>query len=146
MIISAPGVESNIKVDSPTEFVDLFPTLTDLSNIETPQSLDGKSLVPVMNGDKERVKDFAISQYRRGKHRMGYALRNDRYRYVEWHKNDYRSYKPYKNRNIVARELYDYKKDPLESINVVESEDYQDTAKKLKKQLKDFLTEKSPKN
>ena len=48
LIISAPkGYEAN-KNNVPSEFVDIFPTLCELSNIETPAHLPGKSLVPIM--------------------------------------------------------------------------------------------------
>ena len=36
---------------------------------------------------------------------MGYALRNDRYRYVAWYKNRY----SINEQDIIIKELYDYK-------------------------------------
>ena len=41
---------------------------------------------------------------------MGYAVRTDRYRYVEWRKRD--------GAEVVARELYDHQTDPNEDRNV----------------------------
>ena len=41
---------------------------------------------------------------------MGYAIRTDRYRYVEWRKRD--------GTEVVARELYDHQTDPDEDRNV----------------------------
>ena len=41
---------------------------------------------------------------------MGYAVRTDQYRYVEWRKRD--------SIGVVARELYDHKADPDEDRNV----------------------------
>ena len=52
---------------------------------------------------------------------MGYSIRTDKYRYTEWHDNNYRSYDLYKEENIIARELYDYEKDPLETKNWVDN-------------------------
>ena len=38
---------------------------------------------------------------------MGYALRTDRYRYVEWRVRN--------TREVVAQELYDHQSDPVEN-------------------------------
>jgi hypothetical protein len=40
---------------------------------------------------------------------MGYSLRSDRYRYVEW--------RSLEGRSVIGRELYDYEADPLETFN-----------------------------
>jgi hypothetical protein len=45
---------------------------------------------------------------------MGYAFRTDRYRYVEW--------QDWKSKDIVSRELYDFKDDPFETSNVAGEE------------------------
>ena len=45
---------------------------------------------------------------------MGYAFRTDRYRYVEW--------QDWKSKDIVGRELYDFKDDPFEISNVAGEE------------------------
>jgi len=41
---------------------------------------------------------------------MGYAVRTDRYRYVEW--------REWKSTQVLARELYDHDSDPHETQNV----------------------------
>ncbi|NGP78190.1 DUF4976 domain-containing protein, partial [Balneolaceae bacterium YR4-1] len=143
LIISAPGAKKNVKVDSPTEFVDLYPTLTDLAGLEIPEHVVGTSLSPILTGKTQRVKEFAISQYHRWNDVMGYALRTDRYRYVEWHGENYRSYKPYEEENIVGRELYDYKEDPNETQNLVNKESYSEVENNLKEKLKKFLQQRS---
>ena len=70
------------------EFIDVFPTLVELTGHDLPESLQGSSLSPILKGKSKRVKDFAVSQYPRG-NVMGYAMRNERYRYVAWYKNRY---------------------------------------------------------
>ena len=40
------------KISSPTEFVDIFPTLCDMTNLGIPQNLDGISLKPQIEGKK----------------------------------------------------------------------------------------------
>ena len=43
---------------------------------------------------------------------MGRAIRNDRYRIVEWKEND----------SDIVYELYDYQEDPLETANIAGSD------------------------
>ena len=48
LIIAGPGIPKNKKIEkSPVELVDLFPTLMDLVDINTPNFVQGKSLVPL---------------------------------------------------------------------------------------------------
>ncbi|MHC1705658.1 MAG: sulfatase [Tenuifilaceae bacterium] len=151
LIISAPGFKPN-KTESISEFVDIFPTLCDLSGIPVPTHLDGKSLVPVMKNPKSKVKDFAVSQYPRSlkaaeakklglesRDLMGYSIRNNKYRYTVWMNNKYRSNEPFDASRIYASELYDYEKDALETVNVVDEKEYKSVKKKMNKKMKSFL-------
>jgi len=138
LMIRIPGAKEGLICESPTELLDIFPTLCDAVSIEKPESVQGKSLLPIINGEATKVKDFAISQYPRG-NRMGYSLRTERYRYVEWHKNSFRSYNDYDPANIVAVELYDYKVDPLETKSLQDDPNYKQTRDDLQDQLKEFL-------
>jgi iduronate 2-sulfatase len=123
MMISVPGMKTGIKPTSVSEFVDIFPTLCELTNIPIPANLDGVSLVPAMKNPAAEVKKYARSQYPRGK-AMGYAIRTNRYRYVEWLDNNFRTYMQYDSAKVVAKELYDYRKDPLETENVADNKKY----------------------
>ena len=140
-MFAGPGVEKNSQVDNPVELVDLFPTVFDLAHIKHSGQEQGKSLVTLMDGDISTSieSNAAFHQYARGK-RMGYSIRTDRYRYTEWHDNDYRSYKTYKEENIIGRELYDYEKDPLETKNWVDSPTYNAVVSQLKARLKAHLS------
>jgi len=144
LIISAPGLKAG-QTNSMSEFVDVFPTLCDLSGVGIPTYLDGKSLVPLMKDKKASVKDYSMSQYPRSLKKaqqkkeglesgdvMGYSLRTSRYRYTVWMSNAFRSNQPYNEKNILATELYDYEKDPLETINVSQDKNYEATVKDLK--------------
>lgn len=140
LMFAGPGVSRNIKVENPVELVDVFPTLFELAGIKTPK-VDGKSLVPLLDNDVKTTidVDFAVSQYRRSKEKMGYSLRTNRYRYTEWFDDGYRSNKPYEEGLIIARELYDYDKDPLETKNLVKEADYANIVQELNLKLKKHL-------
>lgn len=140
-MFAGPGVAKNQKSHHPVNLLDLFPTVFELANVAQSAQTDGKSLAPLLDDDKTTTidMDYAYHQYKRQK-RMGYGIRTDRYRYTEWHANDYRSYKPYNKENIVGRELYDYEKDPLETRNLVDNPAYVSVVNGLKVKLKSHLT------
>ena len=110
LIISATGLSAGVS-ETPTEFVDIFPTLCQLARLDTPGGLDGISLVAQISGTTgER---YAVSQISSGG-TMGYSIRTGRYRYTIWF--------DWKNRildtgRITAEELYDYSADPHETKN-----------------------------
>jgi iduronate 2-sulfatase len=117
LIISAPGLPTaGQHSDELAELIDLFPTLCDLAGIETPEFVEGTSLVPNLKDTSVHVSDAAYSQYYRkheGSEYMGYALRTDSYRFVEW--------RNFRTGEVTARELYDHRHDPVEAVNLAES-------------------------
>lgn len=125
LIIRAPGKPRSVKTMSPTGFVDVFPTLVDLAGLAIPAHLQGKSVAPIMDDPKASVRDAILSQYPRtidGKPAMGYTLRDERYRYVKWLQMNYRNGE--RSGLFIANELYDYKDDPLETVNQAQNTDY----------------------
>ena len=138
MIIYDPSIGKKIVVNSPTEFIDIYPTLCDLTNINAPQNLSGTSLKPLINGSKTKVKEYAISEITRGKI-IGYSLRTDRYRLTTWVDNNPRYAKKLNSNNIVAEELYDYETDPLETVNLAKDKKYKDILNKLRVDFKDYF-------
>jgi len=158
LLISAPGIKPS-KTASPTEFIDIFPTLCDLAGMPVPSHLDGKSLVPAMKNPKTKVKEFSISQYPRttaatatdrlgfsdGK-LMGYSMRTDRYRYTLWMGDGFRSERPFSDSLVAAAELYDYTTDPNETVNVVGEKKYSAAAKGLHEKMLQFFKGQESKN
>ena len=126
LIIVDPRRPGGVRTSAPVEFVDLYPTLTDLAGLDPPpHTLHGVSLQPLLTDPDADVKPVAVSQYPRkfeGRPAMGYAFRDRRYRYVQWRQTDYRNGEF--DGPIVATELYDYEVDPLETRNLAEDPAY----------------------
>jgi arylsulfatase A-like enzyme len=137
LIVHAPGQKATGPAAAPVEFVDLFPTLCELAGISIPENIDGKSLAPILEDTNTSVKEYAVSQWPAGSG-MGYAIRDGRYRYVEWIKNG-NTLKPYDGSRVFGRELYDYEKDPLEKFNVVDDPDYADTLRIMQIRMQNFF-------
>ena len=113
ILIVAPGVAKGGSVTRQlAETVDIYPTVAELAGLPVPkgpQSIDGKSLVPVLKNPKARVRDHAFHAYPR--RRLGRAIRTERYRLVEWRN-------PGEPVNKAEYELYDYSKGSVETVNL----------------------------
>ena len=146
LIIAGPGIKSG-KTSSLSEFVDVFPTICDLANVAIPENLDGKSLKPLMLKNTASVKNFSISQYPRKLKKlemikkgytdskmMGYSLRTDKYRFTIW-MNNFTSKQPFDESQVYTSEMYDYVKDPLEKVNVVNDKNYITISKEMKAKM-----------
>ncbi len=109
------------------ESLDIYPTLCDFAGIEIPDFVEGESLVPVIEGQWEG-KAAAFSQIRPVNRKkpesrvMAYSVRTKDFRYVEWRGLENPS-------DVVWRELYDHRKDPEETVSVLDNPEYADVVK-----------------
>ncbi|MGB7323855.1 MAG: sulfatase [Rubripirellula sp.] len=119
MIISAPEMKTAGKqTDQLAELLGLYPTLCDLAGIDKPDFVDGSSLLPMMEDVDAKVHFGAVNQYYRKVSEgefMGYSIRSDDYRLVEW--------RDFETGEVKARELYDHRSDHSETENIIESAD-----------------------
>lgn len=136
LIISVPGMKTAGRhTNALVESVDLYPALCELCGLDLPdQPLEGTSLVPLLGQPDLPWKTAAFSQYPRGDWNridsvvMGYAVRTNRYRYVEWRK--------FISRQLMGQELYDHQTDPGENVNVAAGPKYAAVIKELEQVLK----------
>ena len=112
MIISDPDYPQGVRVNALTEFVDIYPTLAESCGLPLPESLEGASMVPLLENPRRAWKKAAFSQYPRPKNIMGYSMRTDQFRYTEWQDK--------KNGEVKFRELYDLRNDPLCKESIVD--------------------------
>jgi arylsulfatase A-like enzyme len=140
LIIASPAFKGDQKAQGLSEFVDIFPTLTEMAGLKIPSDLAGKSLVPVLKNPKIELKSFTQSQYpRKGDKMMGYTIRTKRYRYVAWYEQNYRSTIISSTAKPVAVELYDYEKDALETENLASKTAYKAVLKDHEQLMVAFL-------
>lgn len=127
LIFRPHGGSSVASIRTPVEFTDIFPTLCDLAGVPTPDGLHGRSLANLLEGATDRVRDGAITVFK-SKGAIGYSYRSDRYRYTEWVN---------KRGKTVATELYDYERDPLETVNLADDPAYGSQRDTLAKALRE---------
>lgn len=124
MILCDPrGQLAGKRTKALVEFVDIFPTLAELCQLEVPETCEGTSMVPLLKDPGRPWKLAALSQYPRGKV-MGYSLRTSGpYRYTEWIER--------KTGEIVARELYDHSESSTAKRNLADLPEYAEAVKEL---------------
>ena len=118
-ILSAPDINESAGRSSEAlvELLDIYPTLCELAGIEAPHFVEGKSLVPVLRSPQTQVHQAAVSQYYRryeGQEYMGYSLRTDKYRYVEW--------RGFATGETLNQELYDHSGDSAPTLGHAEQQ------------------------
>jgi len=112
--------ESSGTIASRISLIDIVPTLLEMMNKPVPESLQGRSLVPWMQGDQTEA-DFVFS---------------------EWNSNSSNSrtvVSPDGMKLCIGKEerglLFDLEKDPSEQVNLFDHPDYQEAIKELTQQI-----------
>ncbi len=140
LVIASPITRGRGSTRRIVEFVDIYPTLTDLAGIDSPQGLQGRTLRPLLDDPLASWDSFAITQVLRpadsrlAEPTMGCSIRTQRYRYTEWAEG----------RDGV--ELYDHQSDPGEFNNLATERSPQitQTIEELSTRLRSRASGKSP--
>lgn len=109
LIFSGYGITSNSIISRQTSHVDIFPTILDIIGIESQEQVDGKSLLPIINGKKLRDSFVYIESspgIGKGKDKV-IGIRSSNFKY-------------FRDLNNTGRvlHLYDLKNDSLEENNI----------------------------
>jgi arylsulfatase A-like enzyme len=135
LIVAGPGINKNEKImDAPVELVDLYPTLMEMLQMDTPECVSGKSFAPMLKDSKARVRTSALTElgvYVGGKSKVqGYSIKTDRYRLTQWGDD-----------GALGYELYDHKYDKEELHNLADNDDYQKIKDSLNVVIKYRITD-----
>lgn len=123
--------EKNLRSEALVGLIDIAPTLLDLTGKEVPERMQGKSLLPILTGEKapDHHKDFVRSEFYNTlgirpeegqKYAFATMIRTDRYKLVNYHGHE-------------KGELFDLKNDPHEFENLWDDPDYEDIRFELMK-------------
>lgn len=124
MIWAPEAARMGQSTDTVIEFVDLYPTLADLCNLDTPHDLSGRSLSPLLKGDPSPSRP-AFTQVVRPKIGMGYSVRSGDWRLTQWGAKGEGSY-----------ELYNGAKDKIGYYNLIDNPEYATIREELSVLLK----------
>ena len=131
LLLSVPGMKhAGAHSDAIVEFVDIYPTLSELAGLPLPGHLEGTSFKPLLEDPKRPWKSAAFSQYPRSQKGglMGYSMRTDRYRFTQWVSRADHS-------KVDAIELYDHQTDPQENTNIAAKPEHAALVKELTTKL-----------
>src|SRR5215210_5830064 len=102
LLIRGPGVQAGSTTNKLALNTDYFPTFTDLAGVPTPSYVDGRSLRPILKGNKPTTWRSAILLESRGQAEYGIRTSKNK-KYVEYQDG--------------PRELYNLNTDPYELRN-----------------------------
>ncbi len=115
LIMAGPGIPKGQTRDGMVYLCDLFPTLCDLAGLETPESVEGQSLLPMLSGDDLSGRDVLYHAYVQNWR----AVYDGRYRYLAYAGHDEAG------GTIVRRNLlFDISEDPMEAHNLSDDPGY----------------------
>ncbi|MBT6852505.1 MAG: sulfatase [Opitutae bacterium] len=119
LIVSAPRFKSGQTCDRLVEFVDLYPTLIDLSGLKSVnEKLEGTSFKPLLEKPRSPWKKAVFSQFKSAN-----GVVTDSYNFAEFDDGQ--------------KMLFDLKADPDENVNLAASPEHKKTLYRLGKMLKD---------
>lgn len=110
--IDKPGISTSL-----VELVDLFPTACEMVGLQSPASVQGSSLLPILKNPKKEVKKSALSFIPKGT-----SMRTKKWAYMKYKDG--------------TEELYDMKNDPKQFKNLVSNDSYSEVLNKLRTQFK----------
>ncbi|TXG38401.1 sulfatase-like hydrolase/transferase [Seonamhaeicola maritimus] len=112
---------------------DVMPTICEMAGISTPASVTGSSLMPVINNEKEIVRDYTYHAYRQ--HQRAY--RKGDYKLIEYVRAPD---KDRKRGDLVTgskvTQLFNIAKDPWETFNLADFPEYTQIVAQLRKEMK----------
>ncbi len=152
LILQLPGViTQNKKIDSLVELIDVMPTILEILNIDIPETVHGKSLLPILKGKTEKHKETVFAQggveqeatLKPGEVTGEYKLKQQVL--IDYPKTMFRTKMirterfKYIYRLESECELYDLQNDPDELNNLINNPNYENIISLMKDKLLKFL-------
>ncbi|MBX2850124.1 MAG: sulfatase [Phycisphaeraceae bacterium] len=144
IIKPAESLTGNSQRDQIVESVDIYPTLCGLAGLPKHEGLAGESFADHFEDPANKGKDYAFSQFLRygiwkpedAKEAMGYTVRSENWRYVEWFHSD--------SDVCIDKELYDITSQGLEQKNLAGETQYAEIEAQLALALRDYRGQTLP--
>ncbi len=82
LLVRCPGIQAGQRLKGFVQSCDIAPTVCDWLGIGVQPRMQGKSLLPMMRGEVEKVRDFAIAGY----YNYSWSIITDDWSYIHWKK------------------------------------------------------------
>jgi len=129
LILRAPGKNQNLKTDALVEYVDIYPSLCELAELEKPFHLQGKSFVPLAENPNQPWKEEVYCRWIRGE-----TVVTKTHTYTEWLSDE--------TGQVSARMMYNLEEDPEETVNISEKPENKKRIEELSEKLKKHIRER----
>ena len=145
MIIRWPGhVQPGTTTDALVDFTDIMPTLMELAGSKPGADMDGKSLIPLINGESSILHDdLYLSFTCLGVNEVvePYPIRavvTERYKLIHYLNHEIEPPRGSDVKQVPEYELFDLVNDPLESVNLFDDKKSEDVREDLKNRLQSW--------
>jgi N-acetylglucosamine-6-sulfatase len=130
LFIKHPGIPNPVSnVNGLVLSIDIAATALDIANIEIPESIQGKSLLPLIEGETEAIRLEAFIEYYSHENPFPWTAQLDyrvvvseRFKYIKWLRFD-------------EAELYDLINDPNEQNNLIHQPAYVSMVEQMQRQM-----------
>jgi len=126
LIIKMPGKEPAV-CHSFTELLDLYPTVSELTGLEYPTNIQGKSIAKTLENPDIAVRDMAFSVSQGGK---SFLIRTKKWAYIQYDEDA-----------GSGMELFDMEYDPKQYTNLAHNPVYSEVRREMQSRLKTKLKE-----
>ena len=127
LIFAGPGVPEGNQTDSFAYLLDIYPTLCEMLEIETPASVEGQSLVPILDDPRASLRQSLYFAYVSSQR----AVKTRDYKLIEYRARD---------RGPQAQ-LFDLENDPWECNNLISDPSMTSTVADLRREMLRFREE-----
>ncbi|MGY6648029.1 sulfatase-like hydrolase/transferase [Wenyingzhuangia sp. IMCC45574] len=133
LIVFDPRVKNHQDVDAMVLNIDVPQTIADLAGVKAPKTWQGKSLMPIVNKEKTSLRDTVLIEHIWD---FDHIPPSEGVRTEEW------KYFRYVNDKTIE-ELYNLKKDPLETKNLVKKKKYRKVLAALRAKTEELISRNS---
>lgn len=133
MMMRYPGVvKPGTKLNEYVMNLDIAPTCLDAAGVAIPQDMQGRSVLPLLTGKKEKGREaMYYHYYENGEHAVSphFGVQTKKYKLIRFYKR------------VNSWELYDLQKDPHDMHNLYGKKGYEKITKQLKSQLNALIAQ-----
>jgi Arylsulfatase A and related enzymes len=132
LVMRLPGGKKG-DINELVQNIDYAPTMLDLAGVEIPEDIQGKSLLPLLKGEKTEWRDALYYHYYEfpDEHavKRHYGCRDNRYKLIHFYDD------------IDKWEFFDLENDPSEMKNLIDDSAYEGEIKRMREKLKELQTQ-----
>ena len=119
LVWNGPGIPRGKRTDAQCYLRDLYPTICELVGIDIPETVQGRSLAPVIRGEKESIYSCVFGHFRN----VQRMIRTDRWKLIHYPKID-------------KFQLFDLANDHYELNNLADNSKHANVGKRLRDTLR----------